>query len=118
MFFTLGMLLCDFFTLPAPTQRLTLTKTTQPQMQPPAGSAQPPQTHFHTEQGPTHLVEEDAPKVVPVGKHIRLAGQVGTTRVDKIEAGQLAGLSYLLQPQVLLQGQQVGIMGRGLGGEV
>lgn len=51
----------------------------------------------------SHLVEKDTTKVFPVREHVRLAGQVGTTRVNEVQAGQLAGLGDLLQAQVLLQ---------------
>jgi hypothetical protein len=65
-------------------------------------------THAHTRtrmhaRARAHLVEEDAPKVVPVGEHVCLAREVGAARVDQVQAGQAAGLGHLLQPQVLLR---------------
>jgi hypothetical protein len=53
---------------------------------------------------PPHLVEEDAPKVLAVWEHVRLARQVGAAGVHKVDAGQAAGRGDLLQSQVLLRG--------------
>eukprot|EP00123_Amoebidium_parasiticum_P022540 comp8961_c0_seq1/m.4156 comp8961_c0_seq1/g.4156 ORF comp8961_c0_seq1/g.4156 comp8961_c0_seq1/m.4156 type:complete len:320 (+) comp8961_c0_seq1:1447-2406(+) len=53
------------------------------------------------------LVVENTTKVVPVGEHIGLVGQVGTARVHEVDAGQVVLHGHLLGPQVLLDGDWV-----------
>ena len=48
------------------------------------------------------LVVEDATKVLTVGEHIVLVGQVGTARVNQINAGQVVLLGHFLRTQMLL----------------
>jgi hypothetical protein len=65
------------------------------------------QTHVAVESLPYvtvfYLVVENASEVVPVGEDVSLAGQVGSSAVHQVQAGQLTRLCNLLQPQVLLQ---------------
>ena len=48
------------------------------------------------------LVVEDAAEVVAIGEHLVLVGQVGSARVDQVDAGQVILLRDLLRAQVLL----------------
>ena len=62
------------------------------------------------------LVEKDAAKVIAVWKHIVLVGQVGTTRVDQVNAGQVVLLRHFLRAQMFLDGH--GVVGTALHGGV
>ena len=53
------------------------------------------------------LVEEDAAKVVSIGKHLVLVGQVGAARVHQINTGQAVLLRHLLGTQMLFHGERV-----------
>mmetsp|Transcript_36375 Transcript_36375/g.91400 ORF Transcript_36375/g.91400 Transcript_36375/m.91400 type:complete len:593 (-) Transcript_36375:82-1860(-) len=71
---------------------------------------------WDAEGGHLRLVVEDAAKVVAVREHLRLAREVGAARINHIDARQMALLSNLLQPQVLLDGD--GVVGAALDGGV
>ena len=53
------------------------------------------------------LVEEDAAEMVSIGKHVRLAGKVGATRINQINAGKVVLLSDFLSPQMLLDSYRI-----------
>ena len=53
------------------------------------------------------LVEEDAPEVFLVGKHLVLAGQVRAARVHQVHTGQAVFFGHALRAQVLLHRDRV-----------
>ena len=53
------------------------------------------------------LVEEYPAKMVAVGKNLRLMGQVGSARIDQINARKVIGLSNFLGTQMLLHGHRI-----------
>ena len=62
------------------------------------------------------LIEEDAPEMIPIRKHLVLLGQECAAALDQIDAGQLVLAGDLLRPQVLLHGER--IVGPALHGRV
>ena len=62
------------------------------------------------------LVVKDAAKVIAVWKHFVLVGQIGTARIDQVNAGQVVLLRHFLRPQMLLDGH--GVIGAALHGGV
>ena len=53
------------------------------------------------------LVVEDAAKVLLIGKHVVLVGQIRAARVDQVNARQVVLLGNLLGPQMLFHGHGV-----------
>ena len=50
------------------------------------------------------MVKENAPKMVTIGKNLILIGKVRTATVDKVDTGQVVGLSNLLGAEMFLNG--------------
>ena len=81
------------------------------------GAARRARTHDHRNlrnalRAHVGLVVEDAAKVVAVGEHLVLVGQVGAARIHQVDAGQVVLHGNFLCPQVLLH--RHGVVGAAL----